>query len=236
MDDIEFRKNAVINPNTQHPDFLLKTKQSQSNREFVKQQRVFDQTLNDTLNIPAPDNLADRIILKQQLSLHQSQRKKLLRNGFAAGLAASLVLVVSLIYMLPETLDSSLLNQQVINHMNNDTHALNVHMDVPKTAIDTMLASYGGRFKGPIGKVTYLGHCIIGDQTGLHLVLNTRQGLVTIMILPNQTINSEHSLTYGNYQSVVYPSKKGSIAIIAEHPAAIRETQLTINQNLNWIL
>ena len=69
MDDIEFRKNAVINPNTKHPDFLLKTKQSQSNREFVKQQQVFDQVLNNTLNIPAPEHLADRIILKQQLSI-----------------------------------------------------------------------------------------------------------------------------------------------------------------------
>lgn len=236
MDDIEFRRNAVINPKTKHADFLHKTKQSRSNHEFVKQQIAFDQYLHKTLDIPVPDNLADRIILKQQLSLHQAHRTKRVRNWLAAGIAASVVLVISIIVLLPKTLDSSLLNQQVINHVNSDTHALNVLMDVPKTAIDTMLASYGGRFNGPIGKVTYLGHCIIGDKTGLHLVLKTRQGLVTVMILPNQIIDSEYSLKTTDYQSLVYPSKKGSIAIIAEHSDSLRATQLTIDQNLNWIL
>ncbi len=236
MDDIEFRRNAVINPNTKHADFLHKTKQNRSNHEFVQQQMVFDQNLHKTLNIPVADNLADRIILKQQLSLHQSHRNNRFRSRLAAAIAASVILIISIIVLQPETLDSSLLNQQVINHVNSDTHALNVRMDVPKTAIDTMLASYGGRFNGPIGEVTYLGHCIIGDKTGLHLVLKTRQGLVTVMILPNQTIDSEHSLKTADYQSIVYPAKKGSIAIIAEHSESIRAAQLTINQNLNWIL
>jgi len=240
VDDLEFRKRAIIDPDNQDPDFLSKTRQNHNNHRFVKQQQSFQQKLVQTLTISPPENLSDRVILAQQLSQHQSQQKqkrhRKWRNWLGGSIAASIIMFFSLSLILPETLDSATLAQDVINHVHEDTHALNVDMDVPKTNIDTMLASYGGKLNGPIGQVSFLGHCIIGGHTGIHMVLKTPQGLVTVLLLPTQTIDSPASLNDIQLSGILYPSQKGSIAIISEQAEVIKATRRQIDQNLNWII
>jgi len=236
VDDLEFRKNATIDPGDQRPEFLGKIKQSLFNRRFVEEQLAFEQQLENTLDVSPPENLTDRLILSQQLSQHKLQRKQQHQTWLFSTIAASLVLAVSLFFLLPETINSSQLAQQIITHVHNDTHALNVNMDVPKNKIDTMLASYGGKLDGPIGKVSFLGLCIIGEQTGVHMVLNTGQNLVTVIILPTQRIDNSHPLNDTEFSGLVYPSQKGSIAIISEHAESIEQTRRQIDRNLNWLI
>ena len=240
MDDLEFRKSATIDPDNQDPEFLKKKQQSQYNHRFVNDQQTFNQELLETLTIPAPENLTDRIILTQQLLQHKQQRLKKRqrqwRNWLTGSVAAAIIITFSVHLLTPATINAAQLAQSVINHVHDDTHALNVRMDVPKSSIDTMLASYGGKLKGPIGQVSFLGHCIVGGHTGIHMVLNTPQGLVTVILLPNQSINQPSLLTDSQYSGILYPSEKGSIAIIAEHKKSIEDTRQNINQNLNWII
>ena len=240
MDDFEFRKSAVIDPGNQDPEFLEKTRQSRNNRRFIEKQLSFNQELLDTLALSTPENLTDRIILAQQLSQHKTKqiknRQKQWRNWLGGSIAASIILAFSINLIWPETLDSALLAQKVINHVHEDTHALNVLMNVPKTNIDTMLASYGGKLNGPIGQVSFLGHCIIGEHTGIHMVLRTSRGIVTVLLLPTQTINGASLLNDSQISGVLYPSQKGSIAILSEQPEAIDQTRQQINRTLNWII
>ncbi|MCK5648787.1 MAG: DUF3379 family protein [Gammaproteobacteria bacterium] len=240
MDDLEFRKNAIIDPCSQTPEFLEKTRQSRNNQSFVENQQSFNQELLNTLEFSTPENLSDRIILAQQLSQHHLQQKikrqKHWRNWLGGSIAAAIIMAFSLNLILPGTQNSSLLAQQVIKHVHEDTHALNVHMNVPKTRIDTMLASYGGKLNGPIGQVTFLGHCIIGGHTGIHMVLNTSLGIVSVLLLPSQIINDSSVLNDSQLSGILYPSQKGSIAIVSEQPKAIEAARRQINQNLNWII
>ncbi|MCU7939446.1 MAG: DUF3379 domain-containing protein [gamma proteobacterium symbiont of Bathyaustriella thionipta] len=240
MDDLEFRKTATIDPDNQDPEFLKKKQQNQYNRHFTHEQQRFNQKLQDTLTIAAPENLTDRVILSQQLSQHKREhlkkRQKKWRNRFIRSVAASVIIAFSAYLLIPVTINSAQLAQDVITHVHEDTHALNVRMDVPKSSIDTMLASYGGKLEGPIGQVSFLGHCIVGGHTGIHLVLNTAQGLVTVILLPTQSINQPSSLADSQFNGVLYPSQKGSIAIIAEHTKSVEDTRQKINQNLHWII
>jgi len=240
VDDLEFRKSATIDPDNHDPEFLKKKYQTQHNTRFADEQQAFNQVLLNTLTITTPDNLSERIILNQQLSEHKLQRRKKhqkqWRNWLVGSVAASLIIAFSIQLLIPATVDSEQLAQQVISHVHEDTHALNVRMDVPKSSIDTMLASYGGKLNGPIGKVSFLGHCIVGGHTGIHMVLNTSQGLVTVILLPTQAIDQSSLLADHQFNGIVYPSQKGSIAIIAEHAQSIKDTRQKINQNLNWII
>ena len=240
MDDLEFRKSATIDPDNQDPEFLKKKQQNQYNSRFVDEQQIFNQDLLNTLTISTPENLTARIILSQQLSQHKQQhlkkRQKQWRNWFMGSVAASIIIAFSSQLFIPATVNSAQLAREVISHVHGDTHALNVRMDVPKSSIDTMLASYGGKLAGPIGQVSFLGHCIVGGHTGIHMVLNTAQGLVTVILLPTQAIKQSSSLADSQYSGIVYPSQKGSIAIIAEHAESIEDTRQKINRNLNWII
>ncbi|WP_198263046.1 DUF3379 family protein [sulfur-oxidizing endosymbiont of Gigantopelta aegis] len=240
MDDLEFRKKAIIDPDSQVSEFLQKAVQTAANRRLLKEQRQFNHSLLNTLQVKVPDNLSERIILGQQLSLFKIQQKKTRqqqwRNWLGGSLAASIIMTISLsLFLLPGE-NGEALAQEVVTHVIEDTHALDVHMNVPKSSIDTMLASYGGKLNGPIGQVYFLGHCIIGAHTGIHMVLNTPQGLVTVFLLPNRSIETSVSLHNEQLKGVLYPSQKGSIAIVADKLEAIEPTRQQINQNLNWII
>ncbi|MCK5697878.1 MAG: DUF3379 family protein [Gammaproteobacteria bacterium] len=240
MDDLEFRKNATINPETQEPQFLQKQQQTSFNRQFVQEQQRFNQKLNQTLNVNIPENLAERLILNQQLNQHKqiSHKKRGIKRLLASVATIFIILLGSKLLFIPSGLNSEQLAQQVMTHIYEDTHALNVQveMGVPKSSIDTMLAPYGGKLKGPIGNVSFLGHCIVGGKTGVHIVLNTPKGLVTIILLPKQPINEVAKLVDNHYQGILYPTKKGSIAIIAEQSQLVTDTQLKIKQNLTWVI
>ena len=246
MDDLEFRKRAIIDPHDQTAEFLEKTRQSNNNQKLVEQQRHFDQQLSETLRINTPDNLAERIILNQQLAEHKAshqhiRQKTRQRKWFMGSIAAS-IFAITLSFILwpalwtPATIDGNQLAEQVLSHYYQDTHALNVDMNVAKNNIDTMLASYGGKLNDPIGQVAFLGHCIVGGHTGVHLVLNTPQGQVTVLILPTQPINHTYPLHDQQISGIVYPSKKGSIAILTEHAEVISSTRQRLDSSLNWII
>lgn len=236
MNDLEFRKKATIAPGEQNQEFLDKINQNPHNRRFVDEQLTFDKKLRDGLSIATPENLSQRIILSQQLAQFKSQRRER-RDWFIGGLAASLLaVIISASLLLPRSIDGEQLARQVINHIIQDTHALNVQMAVPKNSIDSMLASYGGKLDGPIGQVTFLGHCIIGSQTGIHMVLHSSDGKITVMLLPSQTIEHTHTLNDRHFSGLLYPGKKGSIAIVADHAKAIQQTRRKLEHNLNWII
>ncbi|MCP3851592.1 MAG: DUF3379 domain-containing protein [Gammaproteobacteria bacterium] len=240
MDDLEFRKSAIIDPDNQDPEFLKKAHQNQSNRQFIEKQKAFGQQIKSAFEVETPDNLSERIILNQQLSEHKQlnnqKRQTLWRNWLGGSLAASIMLAFSLSLILPNVQNDSVLAQNIITHVHTDTHALNVRMNIPKTQIDTMLASYGGKLNGPIGQVIFLGHCIIGGKTGVHMVLDTVHGVVTVMLLPTQTVSETLDLNDSQLSGILYSSQKGSIAITAQNKEAIEQTRQNIDQNLNWII
>ena len=225
---------------------MQKTHERNENRHVVEDQIDFQHTLTKTLWVDVPKNLTDRIILSQQLAEHKKNRQHQNLYRYMTGIAAALVIALGVNLLLPTDFLSTdflatesnpqQLTRQIINHLYEDTHALNVSMDVPKSSIDTMLASYGGKLSAPIGNVTFLGRCIVGKHTGIHMVLNNPQGLVTVIILPSDTIQAENQIADTQFKGIIYPSHKGSIAIIGETSEPVAETRKKIDHSLTWLI
>ncbi len=236
MDDLEFRRKAILEPANQGQEFLQKARENRENRQFVEDQLDFQYALSKTLQIDVPENLSDRIILSRQLDEHKNARHHQHLYRLAAGIAATLVLSFSILLFLPAKNNSQQLSDHIIYHLYEDTRALDVKMDVPKSHIDTMLASYGGKLSAPIGNATFLGHCIVGKHTAIHLVLNTARGAVSVIILPSDAVKAEQQIADNHFQGIIYPSHKGSIAIISESPGPVAKIREKIDHSLNWLI
>lgn len=236
MDDLEFRRRTITDPDDQNHEFLQKASESKENLRFVEDQLDFQQTLTKTLEIDVPENLSDRIILSQQLAVHQNKHHLQRLYRYTAGMAASFVLALTVVLFIPFKDNPQQLTHQIIDHLYEDTHALNVTMDIPKNSIDTMLASYGGKLTAPIGNVTFLGHCIIGRQTGIHMVLSSSQGRITVIILPSNTLTAEQPIADKQFKGIIYPSHKGSIAIVGESSEPVNTIRNKLDRSLNWII
>jgi hypothetical protein len=72
-----------------------------------------------------------------------------------------------------------------------------------------------------IGLVTYAMSCVINGRTVPHLVIQGNKGPVTLILLPEETIDASVPLTGENVHGVLLPVGNGSIAVIGQ-----REDQL----------
>ena len=51
--------------------------------------------------------------------------------------------------------------------------------------VKALLADFDIQLKAPLGKVTYLMRCRVNGRSGIHMVLDTTQGRVTVLLIPN---------------------------------------------------
>jgi hypothetical protein len=72
-----------------------------------------------------------------------------------------------------------------------------------------------------IGLITNAMSCVINGRTVPHLVIQGNRGPVTLILLPEETIESSIPLSGDNVHGVLLPVGSGSIAVIGQ-----REDQL----------
>lgn len=67
MDDLEFRRRTIAQPNDLEKELLEFAKESSQRQSFINDMKDFDKQIQDALDIPVPDNLAERILLNTSL-------------------------------------------------------------------------------------------------------------------------------------------------------------------------
>jgi hypothetical protein len=74
-----------------------------------------------------------------------------------------------------------------------------------------------------IGLITYAMSCVINGNTVPHLVIQGERGPVTLILLPDETIDESIRLSGVNVQGVILPVGSGSIAVIGEREDQLEE-------------
>ena len=76
MDELKFRRQAYGEPNNQDPEFLQAAMESAEREAFLNDLKGLDNKIENALKIDVPDDLAAKLLLRQQLQHHHSQRRK----------------------------------------------------------------------------------------------------------------------------------------------------------------
>jgi hypothetical protein len=140
-----------------------------------------------------------------------------------AGLAAAVAVVALLVTGIPgRDTDRRQLAEQVMAHMDYEQSSRQV-TSVPVSAqtLGTVVDPEVSAMDPDIGLITYAMSCVINGNTVPHLVVQGRQGPITLILLPEETIRKPIPLSGVNVHGVILPVGNGSIAVIGE-----REEQL----------
>jgi|GEM_PF-2404336 len=253
MDDLEFRRQAIINPFELNKDLSKKLNkgskqnnlESVDNKRLLEEQLEFEQQLQSTLDIPVPDNLAEKILFSQVTSNADKNKHK--RYYVFAAVVAMVVLSGFLLFDYEKFNNHNTpnLSEAVLNHIYEDSHALDTYREYSKVDVNTALASMGGKLAGPIGNISYLSRCIMGKNIGLHMVVRTQTGLVTVLLLPHEVVSQGSYLADDNYSGFIFPSKKGAVVIIGDKNDKIKNhsersnkdiIRERVEKNLRWII
>lgn len=187
MDDLKFRRHAYSDPKSQDEQFIKHIRKNSENQSFVNELIALDSKIEQALNIEVPENLADKILLNQQLQQGQIQHRRKGKLTSVVAIAASVILLtiigLNVLNIVPINL-----GQHALAHVLHEPEGFINEHPIPITKVNTQLKSINGLttqgFTQSPGEILYTAHCDFQGVESLHLVLRTTQGKVTVFILP----------------------------------------------------
>ncbi len=184
-------------------------------------EECLDRHLGQAVRIEVPEGLAGRVLLRQSFDQQRRNRRQWI---VSVALAASLAVAVGLTSLVGTPGRGDGLGQEVITHIEHEPQALLSRAEVPELRLAATLADLGMTLDGDIGRVTYAGLCEIGPVLGAHLVVAGEHGPITIIVLPEKTVQRVREFESDRYRGILLPAGRGSIAVVAEYPQLVTPT------------
>lgn len=234
MDDLEFRRRAYAEPNCQDEDFIDYKNKSIENAHFIDELNLLDENLKTAMQVNPPDDLLERIKLKQALEHHHASRK----SYRYLSLAASVILVFLMAYIYQPEMgikQQEDLTGSILLHIYNELDHLNEQQNKSLEQVNSLLSDIGGKMNGQIGAVNYLGSCDIANKKGVHMVVQGDIGPITVMLLPDISISDKQIISDNRFRGLIMPKGKGSIAIVGEKTESLLLLQEKLTSHMRWI-
>ena len=103
---------------------------------------------------------------------------------------------------------------ELMEHVMHEPESWQEHPRVAPPELAAMLRDVGVDFDIRM-PVTYAAPCIIRGRPVPHLVVQTDQGPVTVILLPHEKVESRQEFSEGPYRGVLLPARQGGVAVIA---------------------
>ncbi|MEZ9368192.1 DUF3379 domain-containing protein [Pseudomonadota bacterium] len=231
MDDLQFRRHAYDDPNSQDEDFLAQIAASESDAKLVSELKTLDSKLTHALNIDVPNDLADKLLLRQQLNKHQEQKK---HTRYLMAMAASVALVIGLSFSMLKFAPVDLA-EHALAHVYHEPKSMLVDQNVGFEDVNFKLAGIGGlenaKFIQQPGKVFYTSYCDFQGVKSLHLVMEGKDGKVTLFIVPAENrMVTEETFADQHYQGLGFQTAGAFMMLVAEQDTDLQFVKSEIEQ------
>ena len=241
MDDILFRHTAIATPNDKSDAFLSRAAASDCAKNLVEESKAFDKLLKDSLQIPVPKDLTDKILLQQSFSL---EHNKNVNARWHIAIAASIAFIIGLTVPMMD----GLINPSAPQHVQSDigTVALeHVKSEYFLTAkanenatlqtVNAKLAVYGATAKEGLGDVLFVNYCSFEGTSALHMILNGEKGRVTVFVVPEKgDFKSASAFSSDHLKGISEKIGKASLVIVGEQDEPLEAMKEKINKSIKW--
>ncbi|NWL15824.1 DUF3379 domain-containing protein [Pseudoalteromonas sp. Scap03] len=250
MDELEFRRRTIAQPNELDKELQEFANSSADRQQFLNESKAFDKQLDNALEIPVPDNLAERIILNTSLKekartdeLEQKDNVVSARSWFKfdrvhLALAASFVIAVSAFMFSEEQSINQTAGEHALAHVYHEIYALNKTQPISIQAVNEKLALLGGQISDLPGKVTYVTFCDFQGERGLHLVFESDFGPMTVFIVPSDNqifeIGSD-DFNDSRYAGHINRGKQADTVLIASLGSPVDMYNERISGAIRWL-
>ena len=218
---------------------------------FAQSVDTADARIERALNVTVPEGLAERVLLRHSRAT---------RPAWGAwALAASVVLAAAVGFnpfggIPPAELKSTppapsaqstppnastsaspleyarLAIEHVAEEPGSFTKLYNTEPGVFREAI----RSVGAELREPIGRVRYVKLCPWGAKSGWHIVFETRQGLATLILVPNTQIDAAATATANGWSAIVQPAQSGYYAVVTGSAKATQFVDRLVTERIKW--
>ncbi len=260
MDELEFRRRVIAQPNSTEKELMAFAEQHPEQQQFVDDMQSFDQQLNEALAIDVPQGLAERIIAntakhsteqqaedpeindnEQQQSTSDNvvdAKKRFKKGRIQLAMAASLIVAVGIFFLSSQQHNQYTVSEHALAHVYHEIYSLDKKEPISLQTVNEKFALLGGHLDELPGKVTYAMFCDFKGEKGLHLVFESEFGPMTVFIVP-----SEHqSFGIGNddfsderFAGNINRGKQADTILIASLGAPIDNYNNRITDAIRWL-
>ena len=222
IDCLEFRRRAGAEPFTADTDVAAHRQGCPACARHQDELRAMDGVIRQALAVdPA------RPATPTEVTAGATRRRFF---AIAASLVAGAAVGVVLLVGAPR----ASIAREVIGHVEHEPGAMNATAPVAPAALAEALQPDGARLHPGAGDVTFAARCIFDGHVVPHLVVQTPQGPVTVLMLRHRTLDEPLHLSESGYEGVVLPAPRGSIAIVGEGIADIDGVARTVFESVDW--
>lgn len=217
MNFSEFKRLLNSDPASRDAEFLAARHSGPEFEQAAAASDAFEQQLKRATHLVVDTALTDRI---KTLAVTAPKANKNLLYRFRYALAATVVLTVSgLMFMqhissLPDPVES-----YVADHFDLDGYKMLAMVNEPNNEeLSGILANFDLQMDPSVARqVQAVKICLTPQGQGVHFVLNTEQGLVTVIIMPDQKVKQGEHFTFNDMAATLVnlPGQNISLAIIA---------------------
>jgi hypothetical protein len=211
MDFSEFQRQLGADPNNQEAEFIHARQSGPEFEQAAEEARVLEENIARAVQIPAPENLVSELIqLSQKRRASESRWKPM---ALAAGI---LIAVGAAGISWKMNYSSGPVDEYLVAHYQHDgARLLGEAGAQTEKDVQAIFSRVGAQARPALaGVVSVIKHCPTPDGKGVHMVLNTEQGLVTVLYLPETEVVDYESFAFDDMHALLVGLEKGSAIII----------------------
>lgn len=243
MDDLEFRRTVMAEPNSKDSRVQQAAKSDSSKQAFLDEMRQFDDTIGAALQVDVPENLSERLILRQALESHNQDRRRTYSYiAIAASIAFTFGLsfqFLSLPFGLPDNVNQNL-GTHSLNHLAHETGYLDSANEINTLAqVNSKLARFGGQVKpqlaNHLGEPVFVNYCDFAGVTSLHLIYQTSAGRMSVFVAPSDSkIPFASDFSDDNFIGKGLAFSKAHISVLGKDKQAVQDFSQKIERSIEW--
>ena len=164
----------------------------------------------DTANVTA-------LKRKERAPVAKHERPRLF--AFAASVAAALVIGTTLWLSRPTTT----LAGEIVTHVEGEPNSWQKTQPVSAEQLDVVLRKAGVKLGPGMEPVVYASSCWFRGHFVPHVVVTTKHGPVTVMILLHEQVTAAQQFNEDGYSGLLVPAGTGSVAVLSRAPMALEQ-------------
>lgn len=152
--------------------------------------------------------------------------------GMAAGIALVAIVAVQMFGSQPH-FDS--LGDEIVAHLDHEPNALRVTATpVSDERLGKVVPASIANLDHSSGLITYARSCKINGKLVPHLVIQGESGPVTVLLMPDERVESAEALEGEGINGVLIPVGNGSIAIIGDKDENLDDIRRNVSNAVTW--
>lgn len=237
MDDLHFRRSIYADPTSQDKAVIEAQKTDPSKKRLAQELCQFDEILKQAMKIPVPDDLCNKLLLRQTLASHQQEKRK---TRIHLALAASVAIIAGLVVNYLQFSNSyTNLGDYALAHVYHEQNAFSNSDNnrVSLTSLNDKMTTFNGNFNESMGELISADYCRFDGMKSLHLVYKGLTDIVTVFVVPKEKhLDFTNKFNDKKLQGESLSFKHANVIIVADKNESLSKWQRVINDNITWLI